>query len=510
MVASLAPKTLHLYTKGVIPDINSGPVLPLDYEYSAATWIKQNTPKNTVIISDPISMQILSALADRSPLIHLSMGKPVGADGYTRLESVYNLLTSQNDSSIIFSLNQLREMGLTTEEYYRSFKSMDSMSFIILISQRTSIWLDSKMSYPVIYFNARDVNQNNLGVFLDSYMFEKSFSIADKIYLFNPLIDLVWDPSIYCNSMTELPDFGLQTISFDNQSSANFQDFNLTSLVDGKFGESAYFNGLNNYATTFQTFDLGDSFTIETWVKPDQDMPTQHIWNVIVSKGNPWEYILCYGNTLSQLHFGVRVNDTSYFVSIPFQIDHEWHHIVGTYSVKKLSIYLDGEQSKSVDIPEFSLSFTDGPVILGSLSSYLTNPSYTKFKGLINMVNIYDRSLGIDDIVTRYNCELPKYANLGYVDIPLKLPTNASLEIKLLPVKSYLYNDSVDIQISLLDLDGFTIESHNFPINFVNSSQIINLGSIGPIQSDVEYILKITAVGDNDILIDKVFGKIIW
>ena len=193
VVLSMAPKTIDLFTKwanvDLAPHINAGPTFPKDYEYEAALWIKKNTPPNTVIISDPVSVEILSALADRVPIAQISMGKPTRQEDMTRLKLIYKILTAGKDSDVYQLLDMLKSLGITTEQFFRSFHPVGDPSFIILVSQRTSLWLDVEMKYPIIYFNEHPVNMKYISKFLNSDLFELVYQVEGKIYIFKPLAD---------------------------------------------------------------------------------------------------------------------------------------------------------------------------------------------------------------------------------------------------------------------------------------------------------------------------------
>jgi len=193
VVLSMAPKTIDLFTKwanvDLAPHINAGPTFPKDYEYEAALWIRKNTPPNTVIISDPVSVEILSALADRVPIAQISMGKPTRQEDMTRLKLIYKILTAGKDSDVYQLLDMLKSLGITTEQFFRSFHPVGDPSFIILVSQRTSLWLDVEMKYPIIYFNEHPVNMKYISKFLNSDLFELVYQVEGKIYIFKPLAD---------------------------------------------------------------------------------------------------------------------------------------------------------------------------------------------------------------------------------------------------------------------------------------------------------------------------------
>ncbi|MEM2465503.1 MAG: hypothetical protein QXL85_07855 [Candidatus Bathyarchaeia archaeon] len=193
IVFSVAPKTINLFTKLGNVDlapygIDAGPTFPRNYEYEAALWIKKNTMPNTVIVSDPVNIEILSGLADRVPVAQISMGNPCREEDRTRLELIYRILTAEKDSEAYYLLGILKSMGITTEQYRRSFHSTGEESFIIVVSVRTSIWLDVKMNHPIIYYNECSMNMKYVSKFLNSNLFELLYKVEGKIYIFKPLL----------------------------------------------------------------------------------------------------------------------------------------------------------------------------------------------------------------------------------------------------------------------------------------------------------------------------------
>lgn len=270
MISSIAPNTITLFTRGYIPNIDSGSTFPKDYEYNAALWIKTNTPYNTIIISDPITIEILSGLADKVPLALINMGDPSRPEDILRIEKVFQLFKADNDSDVYKLLNELKSMGINTEEFYRSFRPNVDISFIILVSQRTSLWIDAEMKYPIVYFNERTVKMQHINNFLNSNFFEISYEVEGEIYIFKPIADLFWNTSdLSSNARAPCKYY------------SDFETVHMINEVDNLINRTFQFDAVNNYSTVsnLDFFNLKKSLTSEAWFKSAFYMSTQHARN---------------------------------------------------------------------------------------------------------------------------------------------------------------------------------------------------------------------------------------
>lgn len=143
--------------------------LVTDYEYRMGLWIRANTPKNAVIVSDPETMYIMAGISGRPLPISLGMVmEDLQISDLVRINWIkFGLLVTENASEAAFYANLLGEDTL------------------IVISGRTEKWLSSVqfVSEPHDFGSATRF----LSKFLDTEgHFRLLHSIDEKIYIFGP------------------------------------------------------------------------------------------------------------------------------------------------------------------------------------------------------------------------------------------------------------------------------------------------------------------------------------
>jgi len=521
IVLSIAPKTIDLFTKwanvDLAPNINTGPIFPRDYEYEAALWIKKNTPPNTVIISDPISIEVLNGLADRVPIAQISMGRPARKENITRLELIYKILTAERDSESYQLLNTLKNMGISTEQFYQSFYPVGDPSFIILVSQRTSLWLDVEMKYPIIYFNERPVNTKYISNFLNSDLFELLYQVEGKIYIFKTLADFFWNAADYSRDIVEKVEGCVFTISFDDKQMMEQVAFNITK-IEGRVGSAAYFNGLDSYVFIphLDELNIREAITLEAWIKPELEMPTEHVWNIIVAKGSPAKYLLFYNNQIKMITFGVRIRDKWYWLEAPYTLDGKWHHLVGTYAPGDYRLYLDGQLVRRRTDVSGLLDTDELPLTVGILYSNMQRPLETKWKGAIDEIRIYNRVLSEQEILNHYELKFHKVAKLGEVKIPFKVPRESKVEIKVLAAVSdtRARQNITAFKLMIYDQENKSIvyskEIKSSDFNAPNTYQLVSTGITDTILNpDRNYMIQISSTYNVDVFVDYVAGQIV-
>lgn len=132
---------------------------------------------------------------------------------------------------------------------------------------------------------------------------------------------------------------------------------------NGKIGQCAEFDGDDDYLTmdpTLYYFGTGDSFTVECWIKTDQETSNPH--QILGTYEGPtyptpnqfWSIFLENG----KIKFGFRVNDNqayNYVYSTSLVNDNDWHHVAGVKNASSgvMKLYIDGQE-------EASTTFTDG------------------------------------------------------------------------------------------------------------------------------------------------------
>jgi len=159
-----------------------------EYEYITAMWIRENFPENTKIISDFMTMVLITPLADKIWLIDKKMAVELlnYREKQLLLQIKYGIFLA-NDSKTAYE-NILTVANYTPwfEQYYlkQTGLSGNTSTILIVISARTVKWLEQESLKEVRYPQYQDVDFKYLKIFLDDRYFTLVFKIDRKIYVF--------------------------------------------------------------------------------------------------------------------------------------------------------------------------------------------------------------------------------------------------------------------------------------------------------------------------------------
>lgn len=192
-------------------------------------------------------------------------------------------------------------------------------------------------------------------------------------------------------------------------------------------GDAEWVEGLSGSAMAFDTegeyvflpdadeLDLNYAGSVEAWIFPY----THVIGAGVVHKGvapdySDEAYTLQFW-TLGKPAFGVLNESGSLQIVISDTTitTNEWHHLVGVWDDTTLYLYVDGQLSKSKELPAGYLPVrnSDGGLLIGSQlpepNTYDSNGFY-RFDGIIDEVNIFNRALSESEIADRYSALNPE------------------------------------------------------------------------------------------------------
>ncbi|MEM3550225.1 MAG: hypothetical protein QXV01_03950 [Candidatus Bathyarchaeia archaeon] len=169
--------------KWIIPPQQKYQTLITDAEYDAALFIRASTPKNAVIISDSFTMWVLAPLSNRIWIVERSMNwKEMGIQTLT---SIKNDVFSAPDSRTAYeNLHKLSEKIPYSEVDYMQRTGKSNLSYIIIISVRTSQWVNREDYLGFQYTLDEEIDPRLLNVFLDPRYFTLLYKIDGKIYVF--------------------------------------------------------------------------------------------------------------------------------------------------------------------------------------------------------------------------------------------------------------------------------------------------------------------------------------
>ncbi|MBU0546558.1 hypothetical protein KKA13_04905, partial [Patescibacteria group bacterium] len=218
--------------------------------------------------------------------------------------------------------------------------------------------------------------------------------------------------------------------NFDNVSSlgdSNSKVVDLKSGINGSFVNNVIYNSSGKYGLSVQfdgaddIINLGNSaylrppiFTISAWVYPTAGTgsETNYItrWDSAVAV-NQRCYVLGK-HTDETLQF--RVSDSgSGDGHVAYSTNsislNTWTYVTGIFNGTHLLTYINGN-ADGTPVAHTGLHASTNPTVLGAISGRVgTDPIVTDFKGMIDEVRIWNRSLSADEVYQQYASNLNKY-----------------------------------------------------------------------------------------------------
>ena len=181
----------------------------------------------------------------------------------------------------------------------------------------------------------------------------------------------------------------------------------------GKYGGAFSFDGSDDYVdcgsgSSLEIYGTNNPVSMEAWIKFGDAGAS----DLIIHKGTYPTYEYGFATDVNSI-FDFRVNDNGSFnlVQDTTAVDTNWHHWVGVYNTTNLLLYKDSSLVKSVSHSGV-VSRDTYPLIIGC---YVPTEGRYWFKGIIDEVRIYNRSLSAAEISMHYYSNLQKYnSTQGY------------------------------------------------------------------------------------------------
>lgn len=195
---------------------------------------------------------------------------------------------------------------------------------------------------------------------------------------------------------------------------------NNPARIIGKYGNALSFNGINTYVDMGNAAGLNptDSFTVMAWVNTS-DSDINHYWDIVVSKdrgdypNKGWRLVDRVGYEQITMGYG-----TGYGSIIANWIaDGYWHHWAATLTSKRnVALYLDG-----VNVGNTVLAADFVP----SASNLYVGNIMETFKGVVDSVRFFNRSLSPVEIQGEMGSSRPTSRAVGVWEFDESLPTTA-------------------------------------------------------------------------------------
>ena len=195
--------------------------------------------------------------------------------------------------------------------------------------------------------------------------------------------------------------FDENTGTVAHDSSGNLHEGTLSaegvSWAPGKYGSALQFDGVKGCVSIpdSEALALGEEFSLESWVRPEGEMLHYPAIDKESSEGFP-SYGLGIGFTTPGKPEGQigKEGKTHQDIAASGSLEvNVWSHLALTYDGAKMRLYVNGElvASKYVEKPNSS---TPGPLTIGCSALGAQH-----FKGRIDEVRIYNRAIGLGEVV---------------------------------------------------------------------------------------------------------------
>ncbi len=189
-------------------------------------------------------------------------------------------------------------------------------------------------------------------------------------------------------------------------------------IVDCK---SVDFDGINDYVSFKDNYNLNGNFSIETWVKPN----SVNNYRTIFSRKDAYDNTKGYDLSIidAKVKFNWYNNSGINTLSTgPYSIGTDrWYHLAVTFDGTTYKLYVDGLElaTKNGTAPATTASTVEA--LLGAMDKSTANPT-NNFHGWIDEVKIWNKALEVDQIRQMMNQEIDAYgADVGGLIIPLKI-----------------------------------------------------------------------------------------
>lgn len=233
------------------------------------------------------------------------------------------------------------------------------------------------------------------------------------------------------------------------------------SYGEGVSGKAFRFDGATGLATV-PAFDMGSTWTIEAWVRPDSCSDNTHCPLIVRSAGNQDGLVLAYltaaHSTPRQftLNFGasgwqlLMASGGSYAMGM-------WHHVVVTRDGDTYTMFVNGEQRAQQVAGGISSLYQSRDFQFGHWY-YSVGESY--LRGALDETRIYNRALSLAEVTTRYREGLGSIA----------LPWRDEFSGKLRPAwkRTNESASTIDTQATALRLTTTSTDMYGAGNNLVN------------------------------------------
>ncbi|EMR73016.1 Concanavalin A-like lectin/glucanases superfamily, partial [Thermoplasmatales archaeon SCGC AB-539-N05] len=187
---------------------------------------------------------------------------------------------------------------------------------------------------------------------------------------------------------------------FDNSTYSRNGSFNggLTTadITTGKYGNAMDFNGSSDYVNVGDIDISETTLTLSFWMKPGETLDSSTGRRDIVSKRNAYWFLYDWQD--GQLSWLIGSGATHLSYSTTFNQD-TWYHIVGIReSNGNTRLYINGDEKATGTTQSAAADSSNYDLLFGNSDGF----SY-HYDGLIDEVQLWNRTLSSDEINATYN-----------------------------------------------------------------------------------------------------------
>jgi hypothetical protein len=161
---------------------------------------------------------------------------------------------------------------------------------------------------------------------------------------------------------------------------------------NGKVVSAFMFDGVDDQVA-IASMNVGNTFSLEFWIYPNGSASRQYVISNSATGSNFGSLQYGIGGYIYYYYNGTYLSTPG--GSVPLN---SWSHVALTYDGYLTRLYANGVLKATSSTP-YLMTFNNAL----SFGYTVTGSSYSHFKGLLDEVTLYDRTLTVDEILAIYN-----------------------------------------------------------------------------------------------------------
>ncbi len=224
-------------------------------------------------------------------------------------------------------------------------------------------------------------------------------------------------------------DDGSSKMAKDDTGNGHDGEIKDANVVNGKFGKALEFDGSTSQVEipTDDALNFVDGVSVEAWVNPSSYNALSAVAQKWGDTSNRRQYLLCF--VVDKLNFYISGTGASWPAAsgATAVATGEWTHIAGTYDIKSIKAYVNGELDAEIANTE-GLFGSDLPAWIGGYGPDGEFGDNRHFPGIVDEVRYWDGALSADEVEANMDTSV---ANMIAVDPKFKLASKWGLIKKI-------------------------------------------------------------------------------